>query len=381
MIGFFITLLLSLNCCLGYLQEVSVYQTHPATNNIQHVDLKEGLMYFSDKFNWDLYSLNEFGDKKEEVVEFLDSQYELSGGQNHSQKPQLVVVVNEDVDGFNKSFVIDQKTGKFSEKFNHMVSKYGKTLTNEIHYIGQNDQVLSNHFQGFDHRSMNVWSNLINNDMQTVLSQDMKYVSDKLFISEISSLLHLNTFNFNHDDILVVNLNLLLSLGNKIGTTSTTYKSAKQLVSVLLQSFSQFDITIIKDSAPQDAEKLTKRSQELELVFNIREGKKDKSKNANCFDSEENCQVSTSNCNSHGVCSKASGCWSCVCSSSFNKTLSKTTNWSGFDCSKKDISSSANLLLWSSLAILILFGAGIKLLMSVGDEPLPGVLDATSKGN
>lgn len=108
--------------------------------------------------------------------------------------------------------------------------------------------------------------------------------------------------------------------------------------------------------------------------------KRDKKGSASsCFDSEENCQVGTSNCNSHGVCSKIkSKCWACVCSPSVNETTSQTTNWSGFDCGKRDISSTANLLLWSSLTILIMIVGGIKLLYSIGNEPLPGVLDAAS---
>lgn len=98
--------------------------------------------------------------------------------------------------------------------------------------------------------------------------------------------------------------------------------------------------------------------------------------NASCFETEEACQIGTLNCNSHGICSKMSSkCWSCICSSSFNKTTSKTTNWSGYDCSKKDVSSVANLLLWSSITIFFMFAGGVKFLMSIGDEPLPGILD------
>lgn len=375
--------------CLGQqLNEVSVYQRHGLSEPADIVTSEEGLIYFSDKLRLDsLYSLNDCADK-DNVIQFLDHQYTISS--SGVGKPQLIIIVNEYLEGFNKSFVIkDDDANLFTEKFSHLVSKYGQELTKEISYLGHNEQ-LAQHFKPLNYKLTHIWSNLIENELsQSVFTNDLKYVSDKVFINEMSSLAHLNAFEFNQEDILVVNLNLLLSLANKIGKQSTTYKSAKQLLSIMLETFNQFEITIIKDSFASSSDitnkNLSKRSKELELVFDIRKDDKKSSKGAKpsyCFESEEDCQVNTSNCHSHGICSKFSKeCWSCVCSSSFNDTSSKTTNWSGFDCSKKDISSSANLLLWSGLTILIMFASGIKLLMSIGNEPLPGVLDATSKSS
>ncbi|OVF05165.1 hypothetical protein A9F13_24g00682 [Clavispora lusitaniae] len=98
-----------------------------------------------------------------------------------------------------------------------------------------------------------------------------------------------------------------------------------------------------------------------------------------CFSDKDECDSSTKGCNNHGSCAEvASDCWQCVCVPSVDKKASKTTKWAGYDCSKKDISSSAHLLLWTSVALLITLAVGTKLLFSVDSEPLPGVLEAAT---
>lgn len=98
------------------------------------------------------------------------------------------------------------------------------------------------------------------------------------------------------------------------------------------------------------------------------------------YTSEEECILSTNNCNTHGLCSKnaLSGSWGCICSSTFNKTSKSTTQWSGSSCNKIDVSTEFNLLFWSSLVMIITVVASIALIFKMDSEPLPGLLAAST---
>lgn len=95
-----------------------------------------------------------------------------------------------------------------------------------------------------------------------------------------------------------------------------------------------------------------------------------------CFASEAACITDTSSCSSHGQCSNVNGCWKCVCSST--KVNDQTTWWTGDSCSKVDYSAQFNLLFWTGLIIIGGFVGGVKLLYSVGEEEMPGVLKAAT---
>ncbi|KAG5366453.1 hypothetical protein CJU89_0885 [Yarrowia sp. B02] len=84
------------------------------------------------------------------------------------------------------------------------------------------------------------------------------------------------------------------------------------------------------------------------------------------FGSEQECKEKTDNCSDHGVCSKGEGesAYTCKCKSGFGGKL----------CQKQDISVEFQLFFWTAVVALITITLGIKLMMSVGSDPLPGVL-------
>lgn len=334
--------------------KLSVYR-HNESPNPSLINSDDAILYFSDLFDLNMFKLADYN--KDEIIEFIDEQNQLNP---ISSKPKLIIQLSGVKFENNPAFEIENSQD-FWVKFNKLTK--APRITPEITAISSNFDELKSHFKYFDTSIERIW----NNFKQNIFSNDVNYINDKIFINEMSQLIHLNEHLFDKSDTIFINLSCLESLSNKVGIESSTFEASKSLLNDLLK-LSQFDI-ILLDNAPTS--NLSKRDDQLKLVF------RDNAKGG-CFDSEESCQVSTSNCNSHGLCSKSKGCWSCVCSATFNETSSKTTNWSGFDCGKKDISTTANLLLWSSLTILIMFIGGVKLLVSIGDEPLPAVLDAST---
>lgn len=178
-------------------------------------------------------------------------------------------------------------------------------------------------------------------------------VEDKNFFDELVQLVIFESRVPEADDVVFFQL-------------SPVQGSDEKVVRGLLERLAQvFDVVVVSNEVPEKRDVSRDKA-----VFNKATG---------CFTNEESCQVSTSNCNSHGVCTKVKAkCWQCLCSASFDKEKSKTTKWSGLDCGKKDVSSEAHLLLWTTLSLLVAFAGGIKLLVSVGSESLPGVLDAAT---
>lgn len=84
------------------------------------------------------------------------------------------------------------------------------------------------------------------------------------------------------------------------------------------------------------------------------------------FGSEDECNEKTNNCTGNGTCSKGRGesAYTCKCK----------TGRGGKLCQKQDISVQFQLFFWTAVVALITITLGIKLMMSVGSEPLPGVL-------
>ncbi|EGV61189.1 hypothetical protein PSN45_001690 [Yamadazyma tenuis] len=348
--------------------QIAVYHLNDLSKPslIPYVSSEEALMYLSDKLDLNVFKLSDYN--KHETIEFIEQQNEINPP---NDRPTLVVSLSGVELSEQPSFKISNPN-KFWNQYHQMIKSATKAVpvTEEISVVASDASTVSglkDHFKYFDVKLQSIWSNF----KQNIFSNDINYVNDKFFITEISQLVHLNDHTFGPHDVVLVQLNSLHSMSGKIGQDSQTYQSSENILNSLLK-LSQFDILVIDNAVPAPLQ-LAKRNQQLQKVF------RDATLQTNgCFDKEETCQVQTSNCNSHGLCTKVStGCWSCACSATFNQTLSKTTNWSGFDCSKRDISTTANLLLWSSLALLVMFVYGVKLLVSVGNEPLPPVLDTT----
>lgn len=260
------------------------------------------------------------------------------------------------------------------------------------------------HFEFFSSHLVSIWQQFAAQTLhQQVAPQlgainpaTLRLVNDKMFINELSQLVHLDhhqdtTSLRQPEDVLIMNLKSLLSLGNKIGRDSRTFELSAQVIADYFVKLSQkYDVYVVALALPprayeQEADYVNQRLRALESVFKRNEGKSDaasaafSSAGSACFTSQEDCDAATLGCNSHGACAKLSAkCWACACSPTKDTKRGKTTRWTGFDCAKKEISSEANLLFWTGLSLVVFLAGGVKLLYSIGSDPLPGVLDAAT---
>lgn len=361
------------------------------------IDQKEALVYLGEKFN--IPEAIELGD----AAEFLNK---YTPAEKVSDRDSVLIFVkgaanpDELFENIKPSFIVEghQAAHELDVSFSHIDSKLSdaqssaRRLTQEIGLMNlKGSSPFLSHFADFEQKLLGVWErarrsgtyksrNIIEGDSPHI--SDLSVISDKLYRNELSHLLHLQSLKTTGEHTLILTLNSLRSLRNKVGSSSATYQYAEKVLSRSIVELSRtYDVTVLAlpDNGASVEQKLHRRENELNKAFQKTALRGVAASSNSCFDSEEACQVSTSNCNSHGVCSKVKDkCWSCMCSATHNKTTSKTTTWSGFDCGKKDISSEANLFLWTSLVLAVITISGVKLLKSIGDEPLTGVLDSNS---
>ncbi|KAJ5699800.1 hypothetical protein N7536_002813 [Penicillium majusculum] len=107
-----------------------------------------------------------------------------------------------------------------------------------------------------------------------------------------------------------------------------------------------------------------------------------------CHASNSSCAESTNNCSGHGSCYLKYGsgvegttgnCYACQCKQSVVQNsdgTTKTIQWGGSACQKKDISSPFFLVAGVSLLAIILVGSAIGMLFSMGSQELPSVISA-----
>ncbi|WPK22838.1 hypothetical protein PUMCH_000055 [Australozyma saopauloensis] len=380
--------------------------------DVQKVSVNTALLYLADKFGLDEnYSLG----GKDETLEFIDSVHRLDADE---EKPSLLVILKgvdspsnliKDHEASFEVRVDKRKSVKHLTKalFKDFPKQYARLvnashvahLTEEIKYVsGSGSAELTHDFKLFHRELPQKWSNIVEsfNSKQNVmenLDSSLQLVNDKLYISELMQLIKFSSKQHNDASVetddadapafVVANLDSLFSLGSKLGYDARTYKVAKAaLVDCITALQSSFDVTIValgpEHKHACNKGHMSKRSQELsELFSNF--AKRETSSSGACFADENECGASTHNCNSHGKCSKVGAkCWQCVCSPTFDKKTSKTTKWTGYDCAKKDIAAQAQLLLWTSIALLVTLVGGIKLLFNIGNDSLPGVLEAAT---
>ena len=106
-----------------------------------------------------------------------------------------------------------------------------------------------------------------------------------------------------------------------------------------------------------------------------------------CHSKESEAIATTNNCSSHGhVYLRAKGaydCWACRCGTTTSTTAdggTKTTQWGGPACQKKDVSFQFWLLAGTTIALLAVVGWGVGLLVAMGSEGLPSVIGAGVAG-
>ncbi|KAF3482046.1 uncharacterized protein GIQ15_04805 [Arthroderma uncinatum] len=113
-----------------------------------------------------------------------------------------------------------------------------------------------------------------------------------------------------------------------------------------------------------------------------------------CYAKNETCMERTNSCSGHGSCylkrstsknstssdTKGDDCYACKCHRTVVSTTkdgqTKTVQWGGPDCSKRDVSMQFWLIGGISLLLVMGVGYGIGMLFSIGEEELPGVLSA-----
>jgi hypothetical protein len=104
-----------------------------------------------------------------------------------------------------------------------------------------------------------------------------------------------------------------------------------------------------------------------------------------CFGSESSCTNATNNCSGHGSCSnKYAGCYACQCSRTIvrhnDDGTTKTVQWGGTACEKKDVSTEFWLFGSFGIAMTALVAGTVALLYSMGSEELPSVIGAGVAG-
>lgn len=92
------------------------------------------------------------------------------------------------------------------------------------------------------------------------------------------------------------------------------------------------------------------------------------------FGSQEQCEELTNSCSGRGECVKTPNGFKCACKAT--KKDDYTYYWGGNDCSKRDVSWQFNLLVWTTLGIVFAAVFGVSAMVSVGNSPLPGILNA-----
>ncbi|EDK39963.2 hypothetical protein PGUG_04061 [Meyerozyma guilliermondii ATCC 6260] len=358
--------------------DVAVYELNSrASDRIPTVSGEDALMYLADKLDisdqFSVGSDSTFGD-------FISSKAPLRSKQ---EKPDMVVVINGANNLFDTpSFKVADKDGHFHRSVaRHLFRKKAtggsaSELTSEIRVVAPSvkSSSLVDHFRLFDDRLVGLWQHYTGH-RQAVLG-GVSGISDRLFVNELSQLVHLDEVAADNQTTVFMTLVSLSSVGRKAGFDSHSYNTACSVVSDLLTSLAQkYDVVVVavpENHLQKAVDKhMQKRNLELATVFKRTSG------SSSCFTSQEACEAGTSKCSGHGKCIESGKeCWSCGCSPT--KKDGKTTIWAGFDCSKKDISAQAHILLWTGLVLIVTVGAGIKLLAGIGSETLPGVLDAAT---
>ncbi|ESW96421.1 hypothetical protein HPODL_03045 [Ogataea parapolymorpha DL-1] len=263
-------------------------------------------------------------------------------------------------------------------------------LSSHISILGQNfnkalSETWSKVFDDKEHDSISlIWREISSNYEGSPFSKRSLDISDEKFINELTQLeFLLKKELLTSGDKIIVNLQSLTNIYKKSGEHSQAYQTCKKLMSKLIMSLlensEKYDSTVVV--MPLQQQTITMKTKD-DAKQGISLAKRDSSTvfatGNGCFSSQEDCLDSTSTCSGHGLCSKVGKCWKCVCSATQDSSTGKTTKWTGISCQKKDVSAEANLFLWTTVVLLFVFAAGIKLLVSCGNEELPGVLIAAT---
>lgn len=374
------------------------------------VGLHESTLYFADKFGVDEYyslgrgnesfnlvkNLHSADSEKQNVLFivkgvdspstlFLNAAADIEQESASSGELSFEINLPRDNDAHT---LVKRLFRKLPRQFAHVVNATEVTkVTDEIRMVAAQEsesKSMKHSFKRLQDELPRHWQSFFENEAQNtmdLLTSSLNVLNDKLFISEILQVSKIA--KQGSQGLIVANLDSLLSLGTKIGYDSATYQIAKKTLVRAIQAMRQnFDVTVVafgpEHKSACNGSRMMKRSKELADVFAVF-SKRGAVAAKSCFSDEEACVSATNSCSGHGACSKVqSNCWQCACKPTYDKKQSKTTIWAGYDCSKKNIAAQANLLLWTSVALLLTLVGGVKLLFSIDSQPLPGVLEAAT---
>lgn len=178
------------------------------------------------------------------------------------------------------------------------------------------------------------------------------------------------------------------SLGMLHKDNSPEYKKALSDISVALKDLVSLgsDLRLLVIAAPYDA--CTDKARSM-IKRAASEGTSPLSRRSSAlssslgpYSSAEICENVTDSCSGHGACHKlANGLYACSCKKTYDADKKKTTYWGGNACQKKDVSVETQMFLWTAIGILFAIYAGVKLMFSIGSDPLPGILNVAKRSS
>ncbi|KAG7737853.1 hypothetical protein KL911_003790 [Ogataea haglerorum] len=391
--------------CATALENAAVYRFGERNTQSQAVLLSQmdSIYNLADEFDVsDFYELDK-----------LDNVEALGVGKSKAcdrkDNNQLVIIVNgvDEPQAFFEHIkpviLVESKDDRSSYKFRSFLSRLPSQmkelnpnlnlskLSSHISILGQNTnralfETWSKVFHDKEHDSISLfWGEISSNYEGSHFSKrSLEIISDEEFINELTQLEFLlkNELVTSNDKI-IVNLQSLTTIYEKTGEHSQAYQTCKKLLGKLI-------ISLVENSAKYDSTVVVMPLQQQLITMKINDDSKQELSVAKrdsysvfasangCFSSQEDCLDSTSTCSGHGLCSKVGKCWKCVCSATQDSSTGRTTKWTGASCQKKDVSAETNLFLWTTVVLLFVFAAGVKLLISCGNEELPGVLIAAT---
>ncbi|AOA67215.1 Hypothetical protein PAS_chr2-1_0341 [Komagataella phaffii GS115] len=202
-------------------------------------------------------------------------------------------------------------------------------------------------------------SNKFDETVSRLIKQDVAK-RDSVINHDLNGLKHVLASNANA----IFRVDALSDFARTAGVDSESYKAAKEAITNVLRSTGR-EVLVVTTPPFDFAQEITKR--EVKGTFN----------SFSCFKTQDACIQNTNTCSNHGICSKVGDCYKCLCTPS-KDAKGSTISWSGFNCAKKDYAVEFNLFLWSGIILVALLVAGVKLLISIGNEPMPGVLLAAT---
>lgn len=374
-------------------QNAAVYDLSTKHAPYGLVMLKDSLLFFADKLGvTNYYSIGE----ADTTFDFLAHVHKQS---TPSEKAPLVVIVNgvAEPSAFfsanSPAFEID--LGAHQKQAPELVDALFNEMPKQMAHnapaaeVSQTSDALklvgSKHHHGWKQKMVLVFKgshavdiNAANGGQQVMGlgSHAAGLVRDTGFLSEFHQLNGLAAAAL--DIPVVFTIDLIGAVAKRSGPSSAAYKLAVRTIASALEAANAvFDVTVVvlgSETARSCHSSSQKRSAAAPAF-----AKRGVVSAKSCYSDEDVCVSSTTDCSGHGVCVEVQkDCWQCACAATYDKKASKTTKWAGADCSKKDLSAPAHLLLWTSIVLVGTLVVGVKLLFSVGSESLPGVLEAAT---